>query len=113
MTSEPTRDPLIDHLLTPQNSVLVVIDYQPNQIKAISSMDRDLLVRNIVSVARTAKTFGLPIVLSTINVASGRSPRSLNSRRCSPTISRLIERKSMRGRTSSSGRQLKPPGAGS
>ena len=74
MTSEPIRDPLIDHLLTPQNSVLVVIDYQPNQIKAISSMDRDLLVRNIVSVARTAKTFGLPIVLSTINVASGAEP---------------------------------------
>jgi nicotinamidase-related amidase len=74
MTSEPIRDPLIDHLLTPQNCTLVVIDYQPNQIKAVTSMDRGLLVRNIVSVARTARTFGLPIVLSTINVANGSEP---------------------------------------
>jgi nicotinamidase-related amidase len=74
MTSEPIRDPLTDHLLTPQNCTLVVIDYQPNQIKAVTSMDRDLLVRNIVSVARTAKAFGLPIVLSTINVANGAEP---------------------------------------
>jgi nicotinamidase-related amidase len=38
-------------------------------------MDRDLLIRNIVSVARTARTFGLPIVLSTVGVAaSGREP---------------------------------------
>ena len=59
MTCEPIRDPLVDHLLTPQNSALVVIDYQPNQIRAVTSMDQDLLVRNIVSVARTARTFGL------------------------------------------------------
>ena len=37
-------------------------------------MDQALLVRNIVSVARTAKTFGLPIVLSTVNVANGSGP---------------------------------------
>ncbi|HCF99421.1 MAG TPA: hydrolase, partial [Chloroflexi bacterium] len=52
MTSEPIRDPLTDHLLTPQNCTLVVIDYQPNQIQVVTSMDRDLLIRNIVSVAR-------------------------------------------------------------
>lgn len=75
MTSEPIRDPLIDHLLTPQNSALVVIDYQPFQIQVVGSMDRDLLVQNIVSVARTATTYGLPIVLSTVGVAAnGREP---------------------------------------
>lgn len=75
MTSEPIRDPLIDHLLTPQNSALVVIDYQPFQIEVVGSMDRDLLVQNIVSVARTATTYGLPIVLSTVGViANGREP---------------------------------------
>ena len=74
MTSEPIRNPLVDHLLTPQNSALVVIDYQPSQIRAVTSMDQALLVRNIVSVARTAKTFGLPIVLSTVNVANGSGP---------------------------------------
>lgn len=66
------RDPVTDHLLTPQNSALVVIDYQPSQIQTVTSMDTELLVRNIVSVARTAKTYGLPIVLSTVNVANGQ-----------------------------------------
>jgi nicotinamidase-related amidase len=72
MTSEPVRDPLTDHLLTPSNSALVVIDYQPSQFQTVHSMDTALLTRNIVSVARTAKTYGLPIVLSTVNVANGQ-----------------------------------------
>jgi ribosomal protein L18E len=72
MTSEPMRDPLTDPLLTPTNSALVIIDYQPSQIQTVTSMDSELLVRNIVSVARTAKTYGLPIVLSTVNVANGQ-----------------------------------------
>jgi nicotinamidase-related amidase len=70
MTSEPVRDPLTDPLLTPSNSALVVIDYQPSQLHTVHSMDTDLLIRNIVSVARTAKTYGLPIVLSTVNVVA-------------------------------------------
>ena len=74
MTSEPVRDSVGDHLLTPSNSVLVVIDYQPSQLQAMSSMDRDLLVDNVVSVARLARTFNLPVVLSTVNVASGQGP---------------------------------------
>jgi nicotinamidase-related amidase len=72
MTSEPIRDPLTDHLLTPQNAALVVIDYQPSQIAAVSSIDHGLLLDNIVSVARLAKTYDLPIVLSTVNVANGQ-----------------------------------------
>jgi nicotinamidase-related amidase len=74
MTSEPMRDPVTDSLLTPQNSALLVIDYQPSQIRAVTSIDHDLLTRNIVSVARLAKTYGLPIVLSTVNVANGQPP---------------------------------------
>jgi nicotinamidase-related amidase len=74
MTSEPIRDPLTDPLLTPQNAALVVIDYQPSQIQTVRSMDHDLLLDNIVSVARIAKTYDLPIVLSTVNVANGQGP---------------------------------------
>src|SRR5258708_5452934 len=43
MTSEPVRDPLADHLLTPQNCALIIIDYQPTQIRSIKSMDQDVL----------------------------------------------------------------------
>lgn len=82
MTSEPMRDPLTDPLLTPSNSALVVIDYQPTQFGTVRSIDPDLLTRNIVSVARIAKTYGLPIVLSTVNVAANGLP---------PTIPELRE----------------------
>jgi hypothetical protein len=33
MASLPVRDPVGDHLLTPQNSALLVIDYQPSQFQ--------------------------------------------------------------------------------
>jgi len=72
MTSEPVRDPVADHLLTPRNSALVVIDYQPLQLQVMKSMDREVLVDNIVSVARLARTYDLPVVLSTVNAADGQ-----------------------------------------
>jgi len=71
MTSFPIREQTNDHLLTPKNSALIIIDYQPTQVNSIVSMDRQLLVDNIVRVATTAKIFGLPIVLSTVNVKTG------------------------------------------
>ena len=75
MTSEPIRDSQADHLLTPTNAALVVIDYQPTQIGVVRSIDHDLLLDNIVSVARIGKTYDLPIVLSTVNVvANGLAP---------------------------------------
>jgi nicotinamidase-related amidase len=77
MTSAPVRDQLSDHLLTPQNAALVLIDYQPAQISAVHSMDRDLLLKNAVSVVRTVKAFGVPVVHSTVNVASGRGKPTL------------------------------------
>ena len=66
------RDPVTDHLLTPQNSALIVIDYQPSQVQTVRSIDHQLLTDNIVSVARLARTFNLPVVLSTVNVANGQ-----------------------------------------
>lgn len=74
MTSFPTRrDPATDHLLTPQNAALVIIDFQPVQVSSIQSMEKRALVANITAVARTAKLYGLPTVLSTVNVATGRN----------------------------------------
>jgi nicotinamidase-related amidase len=75
--SESIRNPVTDPLLTPQNSALLVIDYQPSQIQTVTSIDRDLLIRNIVTVARLAKTYELPIVLSTVNVAANGQPPTI------------------------------------
>jgi nicotinamidase-related amidase len=72
MTSAPVRDPLADHLITPQNAALLLIDYQPQQLTSVRSMDRGLMVKNAVSTVRTIKAFGVPVVHSTVNVASGR-----------------------------------------
>lgn len=71
MASESIRDPQSDHLLTPQNAAFIVIDYQPVQVNSIASMDRQLLVNNIVGVSRAAVVYGLPIVHSTVNVKTG------------------------------------------
>ena len=75
--SNSIRDRIGDHLLTPMNSVLAVIDYQPSQLAGVRSMDRDLLFKNAVSTAKVAKLFGLPIVHSTINVRTGRGKPTL------------------------------------
>jgi hypothetical protein len=57
MTSAPEHDPLADHLLTPENTALLLIDYQPPQLAGARSMDRMLLVKNAVSTVKTIKTF--------------------------------------------------------
>ena len=77
MTSAPVRDPLADHLLTPENAAFLLIDYQPSQVAGVGSMDRALLLKNAVSTVRTVKTFGIPVVHSTINVATGRGQPTL------------------------------------
>jgi nicotinamidase-related amidase len=85
MTSQAIRDPLADHLITPQNAALVLIDYQPSQFATVRSMDQDLLLENIVSTVKTARAFGLPIVHSTVNVASGQQQPTV------PELAELLE----------------------
>jgi nicotinamidase-related amidase len=85
MASLPVRDPIGDHLLTPQNAALLVIDYQPSQFAGVRSIDHDLLLANIASTVRTAKAFNMPIVHSTINVATGRGQPTV------PELAALLE----------------------
>lgn len=76
------RDPHADHLLTPQNAALVIIDFQPVQVSSIQSRPKRELVANITALARIGKLYGLPVVLSTVNVNTGRNQ---------PTIHQLAE----------------------
>jgi len=76
-TRPVVRDQVADHLITPQNSAMVLIDYQPSQITAVRSMDPDLLLKNAVSTTKLVKLFGIPIVHSTVNVATGRGKPTL------------------------------------
>jgi nicotinamidase-related amidase len=77
MTSAPVRDPIADHLITPDNAAFLLIDYQPAQIGAVRSMDTALLLKNAVSTVRIIKTFGVPVVHSTVNVTAGRGQPTL------------------------------------
>ena len=71
MSSEPVRDPVADHLLTPQNAAFIVIDYQPVQVNSIASMERQRLVSNILRASKAALLYGPPIVHSPVNVKTG------------------------------------------
>lgn len=69
----PIRDPKNDHLLSPENAALIIIDYQPIQVSSIKSMDQTHLVEQIVRLAKTAKVYNIPVILSTVNVQTGRN----------------------------------------
>jgi nicotinamidase-related amidase len=71
MSSYPMRDQLTDHLLTPKNTALLIIDFQPVQIASIESIDKKQLMSNIVIVAQMAMHYKIPVVLSSVNVSTG------------------------------------------
>jgi nicotinamidase-related amidase len=85
MTSAAVRDPLADHLITPQNAALLLIDYQPAQVASVRSMDHELLVKNAASTVRTIKAFDVPVVHSTVNVSSGQGQPTI------PELAGLLE----------------------
>ncbi|MER9328623.1 isochorismatase family protein [Mesorhizobium sp. M0488] len=51
----------------------MIIDYQPVQVTSVTSMDRRILVANVVALAKTAKLYDVPVVLTTVNVSTGRN----------------------------------------
>lgn len=75
------RNPVTDVLLTPKNAALIVIDYQPVQVNSIASMDRQKLINNIIGLVKIAKTYGLPIIHSTLNVKSGANKPAISQLR--------------------------------
>ena len=71
MTNQTKRDPATDHLLTPENAALILIDFQPSLIDGTKSIDRRVLLNNVAALTKAARMFDLPIVLSTIGVGAG------------------------------------------
>jgi nicotinamidase-related amidase len=67
------RDPATDALLTPQNAVLALIDYQPEQYAGVASIGHGELLANVTMLGRIATAFELPVVLSTVYVKHGMS----------------------------------------
>jgi nicotinamidase-related amidase len=57
-------------LLTPDNCVLTLIDHQPQMLFGVSNFDRQTIINNTVALAKAARVFNLPIVLSTVETKS-------------------------------------------
>ncbi len=72
MSSLPIRDQKKDHLLTPENAALIIIDYQPLQMFSVVSAEKYGMVKNVVALINLAKLYKMPIVISTVGVGSGR-----------------------------------------
>lgn len=70
-----------DHLLTPGNAALVLIDYQPEQVGTVGSIGHDELMLNVTAVARAATAYRLPIVLSTVGVKLGANSGTIDELR--------------------------------
>jgi nicotinamidase-related amidase len=56
----------LDALLRPENSILVLIDHQPYQFANLHSHEPTMIVNNVVALAKTAKVFNVPTILTTV-----------------------------------------------
>jgi nicotinamidase-related amidase len=70
----------LDALLTPENSVLILIDHQPFQFANLRNMDPTLVLNNTIGLAKAAKAFKVPTVLTTvIKDRGGHLPQALQA----------------------------------
>ena len=58
-------------LLTPDNCVLILIDHQPFQFAALRSHDSQTVINNVVGLAKTARVYGVPTLLTTVTEERG------------------------------------------
>lgn len=61
----------LDSLLRPEDSVLVLIDHQPYQLTNLNSHDPQMVVNNSTALAKAAKAFGVPTILTSVIAARG------------------------------------------
>ena len=61
----------LNALLRPEDSVLVLIDHQPYQLANLNSHDPQMAVNNATGLAKAAKAFGVPTILTSVLAARG------------------------------------------
>ena len=57
-------------VLTPENSQLIIIDHQPQMAFGVQSIDRQTLKNNVVGLAKAAKVFDIPTIITTVETDS-------------------------------------------
>ena len=68
---EPIRDPKSDRLLTPENCALVLINYQPEQYRTVTSSSVDEINLNVIALCKLARAYDIPVIISTVGVDMG------------------------------------------
>ncbi len=58
-------------LLRPEDSVLVLIDHQPFQLTNLNSHEPQMVVNNSAGLAKAAKAFGVPTILTSVLAERG------------------------------------------
>lgn len=53
-------------LLRPEDSILVLIDHQPYQFTNLNSHEPTMIINNVIGLAKTAKAFNVPTILTTV-----------------------------------------------
>lgn len=53
-------------LVTKDNCAVVFIDHQPQMIFGVGSIDRQLLINNVLMLAKASKVFNIPTILTTV-----------------------------------------------
>src|SRR5579863_3383223 len=61
----------LNALLTPEESVLVLIDHQPFQFANLNSHEPTMIINNVIGLAKAAKAYGVPVILTTVVGARG------------------------------------------
>ena len=70
----------LDALLTPDNSVLVLIDHQAFQFANTRNMDPTMILNNTIGLAKAAKAFKVPTILTTVvSARGGHLPQALQA----------------------------------
>lgn len=61
-------------LLTPENFTLALIDHQPQMFFGVQSTDRQTIINNVTGLAKAAKIFNVPVILTTVAAKSFSGP---------------------------------------
>lgn len=61
----------LDSLLRPEDSVVVLIDHQPFQLATLQSHDQHMVINNAAALARAAKVYGVPTILTSVIAERG------------------------------------------
>lgn len=80
------KDPETDNLLTSENTVLLLIDWQQDLIDVVQNIDQKIMLNNLQGMIKTANLFDVPVIETTIGVnIAGAAPTV-------PSVKKLIRK---------------------